>query len=136
MKKGKFSLLIAVMVLTTLLLFPAGAFAEDQVIVEAVGFFSHFPMRATRQAIEDTCAKFGDKVKLTLYDETEPDGQMFMRLNGLSGHLPMRLFIDGALSFCDFVGKDWAVEELEKAITMALEIKQRLQKEKWRHDAG
>ena len=123
MKKRKLSLLIAVMVLITLLLFPTGVFAKNKVIIEAVGFFSHFPMRATRQAIEDTCAKFGDKVKLTIYDETQPDGQMFMRLKGLSGHLPMRLLIDGKVSFSDFVDRDWTAEQLEKAIATALESK-------------
>ena len=123
MKKRKLTILTGIVVLTALLLFPAGVFAENQekIIIEAVGFFSHFPLRATRQAIEDTCAKFGDKVKLTLYDETEPDGQMFMRLKGLSGHLPMVLFINGKISFRDFVGRDWTPEELEKAITAALE---------------
>ena len=125
MKGRKLTILTGIVVLTALLLFPAGVFAENQekIIIEAVGFFSHFPMRATRQAIEDTCAKFGEKVELRLYDETKDEGQEFMKSKGLSGHLPMRLFIDGKVSFFDFVGRDWTPEELEKAITMALESK-------------
>ena len=125
MKKGKLMILTCIVVLIALLLFLVSTFAKnrDKVIVEAVGFFSHFPLQATRQAIEDTCAKFGDKVKLTLYDETKADGQEFMKSKGLSGHLPMKLLIDGKVSFSDFVDRDWTAEQLEKAITTALESK-------------
>jgi hypothetical protein len=110
--------------------FPAAAQGQEKVSVEAVGFFTHFPMRQTRQVIEATCAKFGDRVTLKLYDETRAEGQAFMEEKNLSGHIPMRLYINGVntfridgqeIAFSDFVGYAWMPEHLEKAITLALE---------------
>ncbi len=103
---------------------------QEPVVVEAVGFFTHFPMQPTRQAIEETCAKFGEQVVLTLYDEMKPEGQAFMASKNLSGHLPMRLYINGVntvtldgreVSFRDFVDRAWTAADLEEAIRMALE---------------
>lgn len=132
MRKWKMTVLCFVAVLMIFTLLPITAHAEEQekVIVEAVGFFSHFPMRATRQVIEETCAKFGDPVELTLYDETKAEGQDFLTSKGLSGHIPMRLYINGEnafnidgqeIAFRDFVDYEWTADDLEKAITLALE---------------
>jgi hypothetical protein len=130
----KKAILSVVAVFLVLYSFSVNANAEEQgkVIIEAVGFFTHFPMRPTRGVIEDTCAKFGERVELTLYDEMKPEGQEFMALKGLSGHIPMRLFINGlntvtidgrAISFRDFVNRAWNADDLEKAIMLALEGK-------------
>lgn len=107
----------------------ACAAEREKVIVEAVGFFSHFPMRPTRQTIEEICAKFGEQVSLTLYDEMQPEGQAFLSSKGLSGHIPMRLYINGVntftldgreVSFSDFAGYAWTAADLENAIDFTL----------------
>lgn len=132
MRKWEMTVLCFVAVLMIFTLLPLTAHAEEQekVIVEAVGFFSHFPMRPTRQVIEETCAEFGDQVELTLYDETKAEGQDFLTSKGLSGHIPMRLYINGEnafnidgqeIAFRDFVDYEWTADDLEKAITLALE---------------
>jgi hypothetical protein len=128
---GIFALCVAVMLVFFSCSVPARAAEKlEPVTVEAVGFFSHFPMQPTRQAIEETCAKFGDRVVLTLYDEMQPEGQAFMESKSLSGHLPMRLFVGGLntvtldgreVSFRDFVDRAWTAADLEQAIRMALE---------------
>ncbi|MDR1510856.1 MAG: hypothetical protein LBS53_14625 [Synergistaceae bacterium] len=112
------------------ILFTSEVFAEIPVKVDAVGFFSHAPMRGTREAIVDACAKFGGQVALTFYDETKSEGQDFMRDKGLSGHIPMRLYVNGKntftlegreVSFSDFVGRKWRAEDLERVIALIIE---------------
>lgn len=124
---------VALYVISALMLlsvFSVNIHAQEQkkVIVEAVGFFSHFPMKATRDAIMETCAKFGEQVELTLYDEDSPEGESFMKKKGLSGHLPMRLYINGentfalsgrTVSFKDFVNREWNADDLSNAIELA-----------------
>jgi len=133
MRKWKTAVLCIVSVLMVIAILPVSVHAEEQekVIIEAVGFFTHFPMRATRNVIEETCAKFGDQVELTLYDESRQEGQDFLTSKGLAGHIPMRLYINGEnafnldgveVAFRDFVDyKWWTAADLEKAITLALE---------------
>lgn len=108
----------------------ASAMEQHRVTIEAVGFFSHFPLKQTRNVIEEVCAKFGNRVQLTLYDETSVEGRTFMSTKGLSGHIPMKLYINGnntfsidgkEVSFSDFVGDQWTEKDLEKVISMTLE---------------
>ncbi len=131
-KRWKTVLRVSMVMLAVSLFFvnSCAAVEQEQAVIEAVGFFSHFPMRSTRQVIEEICAKFGGRVSLTLYDETRPEGQEFMASKNLSGHIPMRLYINGVntfsldgrdISFSDFVGYAWTAADLEKAITLALE---------------
>ncbi len=104
--------------------------APDQVIkVEAVGFFSHPPMWENRDTIQNVCKQFGDQVELVLHDEMSEDGQNYLRQKGLSGHLPMLLYINGSLAhkidnrvvvFRDFVGQGWTGQDLEQVIKLNL----------------
>jgi hypothetical protein len=97
--------------------------------VEALGFFSHPPMQATRDTITKTCQEFGSQVDLTMHDEWTPDGEQFMQSKGLSGHLPMVLYINGSVAhkigdrvvvFRDFVGSGWTAQDLEQVIRLNL----------------
>ena len=129
-KFGFITLLAIILVLGMNLGFSFNAFAQDKIKIEAVGFFSHFPMKPTLTAIQDTCKKYSDKVDLTVYDETTDEGQNFLAKMGLSGHIPMELYIDGkntfaidgkAITFSDFVNDKWQVKDLEKAIELKLQ---------------
>lgn len=103
--------------------------AGAQVRVEALGFFSHGPMQETADTINQVCAKFGNRVKLVEHDETTDDGIKFMQDKGLSGHLPMLIYVNGSLAhkignrevvFRDFVGQGWTGNDLEQVIKLNL----------------
>ena len=106
---------------------PAGAAAPLK--VEALGFFSHPPMWETRDTIQQVCQEFGDRVELVMHDEMTSDGQGFMQSNGLSGHIPMVLYLDGSpahqidgrtVEFRDFVNMGWKAGDLEQVIKLNL----------------
>ncbi|MDR3560238.1 MAG: hypothetical protein P4N59_02180 [Negativicutes bacterium] len=106
------------------------AAAAAPVKVEAVGFFSHPPMFKDRDAIKQVCQGFGDQVELNLYIETAEDGQKFMKDKGLSGHLPLVLYINGSLAhkigdrtiiFRDFMGEAWTKEDLQQVIKLNID---------------
>jgi hypothetical protein len=114
--------------LFSLFLFTPVAMAST-VKVEALGFFSHPPMQATRNAIQDACKEFGDQVQLTMYDETKADGLKFMQDQGLSGHLPVVLYVDNSVAhkigdrlvvFRDFEGVGWTEQDLKDVIRLNL----------------
>lgn len=124
-------ILLFLSVLSLMTIYPAAAFAAT-VKVEALGFFSHPPMWENRDTITKVCQQFGDKVELTLYDETTEEGQKFMENKGLSGHLPMVLYINGSVAhklgdrvvvFRDFIGQDWTEKDLDQVIRLNLEGK-------------
>jgi hypothetical protein len=115
-----------------LFLIQSSATMGAKVKVEALGFFSHPPMHETRDTIQKVCKEFGNRVELTMYDEWSPDGQNFMQSKKLSGHLPMVLYVNGAVAhriggrvvtFRDFVGYSWTAEDLEQVIKLNLEGK-------------
>lgn len=123
------AILVFVLAIMVGVLIPSTSFAEGKVKVEAVGFFSHFPMQPTKEAIQSACQKFGDKVELTLHDEDTQEGQEFLSKVGLSGHIPMAIYVDGELShsvdgknvaFRDFVGGSWRGEDLEKVLELRI----------------
>jgi hypothetical protein len=108
---------------------PATSLAAGKVRVEAVGFFSHPPMQPVLESIQSTCEGFGDKVELILHDETTDEGQQFLSKVGLSGHIPMALFVDGKIvhlidgktvTFRDFPGETWSADDLKKVIELRL----------------
>ncbi len=128
MHRHKTSWLLLLLVLTFLFALPNAAIAAT-VKVEALGFFSHPPMQETRDTITKVCQEFGSQVDLTLHDEWTPDGEKFMQEKGLSGHLPMVLYINGSVAhkigdrvvvFRDFVGSGWTAQDLEQVIKLNL----------------
>lgn len=106
------------------------AVAADRVEVEALGFFSHPPMQETADTIQSVSDKFGGQVRLIIHDETTADGEKFMEEKGLSGHLPMLIYINGSLAhkignrtvvFRDFVGQGWTGADLKQVIQRNLD---------------
>ena len=116
-------------------IFSSNVFAQNtssiqgKIKVEAVGFFGHPPMKPTLDAIKEACNKFTDKVDLVIYNEETEEGQKFLSEKGLSGHIPMALYVNGQntvlvdnknITFRDFVNQEWRVKDLEKAIELSL----------------
>lgn len=111
------------------LLIHAGMALAAPVRVEGLGFFTHPPMWENRDTIQSVCQQFSGQVELILHDEMSEDGQNFMRQKGLSGHLPMLLYINGSLAhrigdrvvvFRDFIGQSWTGQDLEQVIKLNL----------------
>jgi hypothetical protein len=126
MSKRNPILLSFLALLFSLFLFTPVAMATT-VKVEALGFFGHPPMYQTRDTITKVCQEFGSQVDLVLHDEMASDGQKFMKDKGLSGHLPMVLYINGSVAhkigdkvvvFRDFAGQDWSDQDLEQVIKL------------------
>ncbi len=128
MYRHKTPWMLLLLVSTFLFTLPNAALAAT-VKVEALGFFSHPPMQETRDTITKVCQEFGSQVDLSLHDEWTPDGENFMQEKGLSGHLPMVLYINGSVAhkigdrvvvFRDFVGSGWTAQDLEQVIKLNL----------------
>jgi hypothetical protein len=66
--------------------------------VEVV-YLNHPPVRPILDQINQVLAGYGDKVLVTRYDFDTPEGGAFAKKNGLTGHLPLAIFIDGSESF-------------------------------------
>jgi hypothetical protein len=120
---------ITILLVISFLLIHAGMALAAPVKVEALGFFSHPPMWENQDTIQSVCQQFGNQVELVLHDEMSEDGQNFMRKKGLSGHLPMLLYINGSLAhkidnrvvvFRDFIGQGWTGQDLEQVIKLNL----------------
>ncbi|AFM39638.1 hypothetical protein Desaci_0574 [Desulfosporosinus acidiphilus SJ4] len=114
------------MFIVSVLMFPAAALAAP-VKVEALGFFDHPPLQPTKDAIQKVCQEFGDQVQLVFHVENTADGNKFMKDNGLSGHLPVVLYIDGSVAqningktvvFRDFEGQGWTSQDLEQVLKL------------------
>lgn len=104
--------------------------AAAPVKVEAIGFFGHPPLFKERDAIKQVCQDFGDKVELSLYIEESPDGVKFMKEKGLSGHLPVVIYVNGSVAhkigdrvivFRDFIGEGWTKADLQQVIKLNVE---------------
>jgi hypothetical protein len=66
--------------------------------VEVV-YLNHPPVRPIVQQIDQVLAGYGDKVFVTKYDFDTPEGAAFAKKKGLSGHIPLAIFIDGSETF-------------------------------------
>jgi len=124
----KISVIFLFIFLVSLLMSPVAVLAAP-VKIEALGFFSHPPMAPLKNTLQQVVQELGDQVQLVLHDETTPDGEQFMKDNGLSGHLPMVLYINGSVAhklddkvivFRDFEGQGWTRQDLEQVIKLNL----------------
>lgn len=127
MRKRK---LFSFLVLFFLLLPGRYVAATTPIKIEALGFFTHMPMRHTRTTIQTICEDFGDQVELVLYDESSSEGIKFMEERGLQGHLPMVLYVNGSIAheidgrlvvFRDFADYGWNGEDLRQVISLYLD---------------
>ena len=95
--------------------------SQEKVTVEVAGFITHSPMKPTVDAIKEVTTRYNE-VEVVWYDETTPDGEAFLQMRGLAGHIPLVVFIDGELTydvngtpitFRDFEGYGWKKGDLE-----------------------
>jgi len=117
-----------------LLLFcvPLTADSAQPVPVEIL-YMNHGPLQPTLKEINDLCAMYGNKIKVSRYDFESPEGERFMSRKGIKQHVPLVIWIDGKSSFplkgkeisfmgfptgsgpAFFQGK-WTMDDLRKAL--------------------
>lgn len=57
---------------------------------------NHPPMQPILAQVDGYLWQFGNRVRVTHYDFDAPEGTQFAARKGLSGHIPMVIFINGA----------------------------------------
>jgi hypothetical protein len=72
--------------------------ATGSVTVDIV-FLNHPPVREVLTQVDAVLAAYGDKVSVARYDFDTPEGATFAQQKGLSGHIPLVIFVNGSQSF-------------------------------------
>jgi hypothetical protein len=72
--------------------------APGAITVEIV-FLDHPPVRDVLTQVDPVLAAYGDKVSVTRYDFDTPEGAAFAKKKGLSGHIPLAIFVNGSQTF-------------------------------------
>lgn len=72
--------------------------ALGQVNVDIV-FLNHPPVRDVLSQVDAVLAAYNGKVIVARYDFDTPEGATFAEQKGLSGHIPLVIFVNGSQSF-------------------------------------
>ncbi len=91
MKRDLF-LCIAVLVL---LGFSLDVSASGPVRVEVLAM-NHPPMQPVIRQLKDLFSKYGEKIAVSWYDVDTREGQQLMAIKGLTGHVPLVIWIQGS----------------------------------------
>ena len=103
-----------------------------------IGYLNHGPVISALADSDKVLASFGDKIKVTRYDLETDQGAAFEKSKGLTGHVPIAIFIDGSMEvrlgnrtvkFYSFpsgqgtfmmASGSWTADDLKAAINQAL----------------
>lgn len=69
------------------------------VVTVDILFLNHPPVRDVLTQVDPVLAAYGDKVSVTRYDSDTPEGAAFAKQKGLTGHVPLAIFINGSQTF-------------------------------------
>ncbi len=112
----------------------AGSTSEKDLEVVVLAL-DHPPVRTVMGDVDRTLAEFGSRVKVRHLDFESKEGEDFADDKGLTGHVPVAIFVDGstkatvngrAVSFVGFpkgrgplpaAEGDWTLEELRLALS-------------------
>jgi hypothetical protein len=72
---------------------PAGAVSVDIIAL------NHPPLRPVLAEVDQLLTPYGAKVHVTHYDFDTPEGANFAQKMGLSGHIPLVIFVNGKDTF-------------------------------------
>ena len=120
----------------------AGA-AEGKPGVVAVDvlYLNHPPVTPILADIDKVVAGYGDRVKVTRYDDETPQGQDLAKARNVTGHVPLVIFINGSMEvkvdgrqvkFYSFpqgrstfmaASGSWTMGDLDAALTQATGVK-------------
>ena len=62
-------------------------------------FLNHPPVRDVLTQVDPVLAAYGDKVSVTRYDVDTTEGASFAKKKGLTGHVPLAIFVNGSQTF-------------------------------------
>jgi hypothetical protein len=128
MKTSVLSHVLAVL----LVLLPAAASGGHPVEVDVL-YMNHAPLRGTIDELKAVLGRYGPRVTVTWHDTETEEGQKFMASKGLTGHIPLVIWVNDAfkhqvdgkeLSFTGFPagsgpaffqGK-WTMADLQKTL--------------------
>jgi hypothetical protein len=114
----------------------AGAVAGAPTV--EIAFLNHPPVLGALTEVDKLLASYGDKVTVIRYDLETDQGAAFAKNKRLTGHVPLAIFVDGAMeikikdrtvkfySFPQGTGTwmvasgTWTVEDLHQALDQAL----------------
>lgn len=69
------------------------------VITVEVIYLNHGPVRNVLTDIDKLLEGYGEQVYITRYDFDTPEGEAFAQSQGLSGHIPLAIFVNGSMDF-------------------------------------
>jgi hypothetical protein len=78
---------------------PAAPQPAPGVVSVDVIALNHPPLQPVLTELDQILAPYGDRIHVTHYDFDTPDGANFASKMGLSGHIPLVIFIDGKDTF-------------------------------------
>lgn len=70
----------------------------DVPTVELV-YLNHGPVRSVLTDMDKLLAGYGEQVYVARYDVGTPKGEAFIQAKGLTGHIPLAIFINGSMEF-------------------------------------
>jgi len=85
-----------VLCFTALVLFgaPLSVFSGEPVQIEVL-YMNHGPVRPTLRELEKLFTGYGDKIAVHRYEFFSEEGKRFKAEKGITGHVPLVLWIDG-----------------------------------------
>ncbi|HCT83690.1 MAG TPA: hypothetical protein DF296_00640 [Candidatus Margulisbacteria bacterium] len=127
-KFALFAFLFSLLTIGTITFAVSGSNQRVEVVV--VGATEHGPMQPTVKAIKDVAAKYGNKVKLTIYSFESEEGIKYMEAHTLTAHLNIVIngkykypVNDKVVTFQWFEGQQWTKKDLDAVINNILNTK-------------
>ena len=62
-------------------------------------YLNHGPVRSVLTEIDNLLGGYGEQVHITRYDFNTTEGEAFAKSQGLSGHIPLAIFVNGLTEF-------------------------------------
>jgi len=72
--------------------------AKQEIRMEIL-FMNHGPMQPTIRDLKSLIARYSGKVKADWFDYDQQSGKAFMQRKGITAHIPLIIYINGAHSF-------------------------------------
>ena len=99
MSKRRLSLLVWTFIALALAACAGSPSSTPGVVTVDILFLNHPPVREVLTQVDPVLAAYGDKVSVTRYDFDTPEGAAFAKKNGLTGHVPLAIFVNGVQTF-------------------------------------
>ena len=99
MSKRRLSLLVRTFIALALAACAGSPSSTPGVVTVDILFLNHPPVREVLTQVDAVLAVYGDKGSVTRYDFDTPEGAAFAKQKGLTGHVPLAIFVNGSQTF-------------------------------------